>query len=261
MSSSVTPLTRKTADGGRLRRPEAVERSIAEALDLDTPELLRRAKENRPEAQGFLPPECLTHLVRHHLRYGDRDIAERVLPFLLKRCERVLRNTVRGFGPAATEDVRAEILGLLAVALAEPGDGADFFEVRFALAFKRLTIDVCRRQRRYDQRMVTASAAATEDEGEAEALERLAAREMNPSAFDESERLALRQALERLDDDQRRLLLLHRGLGIPINARQQEGPNLVDLFGVSERTVRYRLRRAEATLRALVENEPCKMNA
>lgn len=265
---TIEPLTRKTTDGRSLVRPDLVEREIAEALAMDDAALLapvaaRVSGGDGVKITGFtgaaesagaaesLSSECLVFLIRRDLRRNQRRWADRLLPTLLGRCQKSLRGSVRGFDGTSTDDVREEVLGRLVELLLDPGNGADFFEVRFALAFKRLTIDVCRRARRRaaGQLSLDGSLADDSDGLEGEIVEAVG------SGFDAEDLVFLRQALASLDDEERRALVLHYGMGVGINPRQGEEPGLVSILGLSERTVRNRLRRAEAKVRALKEKE------
>jgi len=246
-SEQVAPLRRRRAGGGSLRRPPEVEAEIAAVLGWSVERIVRRARAGDAAAPGCLSSECLVHLIRHDLRGGGRRLAERLAPLLLARCATILRRSLRGFSGAAREDVRAEILGRLAELLVAPGDAADFFEVRFARAFKCLTIDVCRRERRHLERRVLEADLTPEAVGR-EAAGPAARRPLWTTAPPSPEaRLALRQALAAMSAEERQALVLHRLIGMSINGTRG-GPSLVEVLGVSERTVRNRLRRAEAKL-------------
>ncbi|MCP3961768.1 MAG: sigma-70 family RNA polymerase sigma factor [bacterium] len=241
LERAVEPLTRTTASGESLRRPVRIEAEIAAALDLDPRRIMACARAE-PGTEDHMSEECIVHLIRRDLRGGSRQLAERLLPVLLTRCEVGLRRTVRGFDPAPAAEVREEVLGRLAVSLAEPGDAADFFEVRFALALKRLRIDVCRRQRRHEERLV----ALDEDDDSESAVSELDRR--LPVAADQEDMVLLRQALATLSEEERKVLVLHRLAGVPMSSSAPRAATLVNLLGRSERTVRNRLRSAEAKL-------------
>ncbi len=242
---AVSPLTRTTTDGRRLRRPPRVEAEIAAALGRG--EAAARAAVSDPGSDGYLSNECMVHLIRRGVRSGRRGWAEELAPHLLRRCEAQLRRAVRGFSGIARDEVVEEVLGRLAVSLVEPGDRADFFEVRFALALKRVRIDVCRQQRRRRRREVALDEVAGGD------LETLAPAIDLPPPMTPEQALGLRRALASLSLEERRALVLHRIEGLAINSKVAGHTTLVGLLGVSERTVRNRLRRAEAKLRAFAE--------
>ena len=241
-STSIAPLSRKTRGGGVLQRPAGVTAEIATAIDLTPAEIVERAE--------TMPEECMVYLIRNDLRAGDRRLAERLTPRLLERCEATLRGSIRGFPPAAADEIREEVLGRLALALAGPGDQADFFEVRFALALKRLRIDACRRERRRLQGLVVLD-DAPESTSPSESAVELAP----PAPANQDDRLLIRQALGALTPEERKIVVLHKIHGVPL-AGMTAGSNLVGLLGRSERTLRNRLRSAEAKLRDFQRRRP-----
>ncbi len=294
--ATVAPLTRKTRGGGVLQRPVRIQAEVAMALTLSPGEVLARAAADpatgkaasKEAASKSMSEECMVHLIRRDLRAraGGRALAGRLAedltPLLLERCDRGLKWSIRGFPPSAADEIREEVLGRLAVSLAGPGDEADFLEVRFALALKRLRIDACRRERRRLHGLVAledVSAGSAPDDPEPAAVDRAP-----PSPPSQEDRLLIRQALATLTDEERKVLVLHKLAGVPLSSsksarapdRKQagEGPKpkqsgetpsrteigaataggtLVGLLGRSERTLRNRLRSAEAKLAGLRE--------
>lgn len=246
---AVAPLTRTTRQGVRLRRPAGIESEIAAALAASPEEIRRRATEK----ESPMSSECLVHLIRRDLRQGSRSWAEELTPILLARCEKQLAGAVRGFPADTAAEIREDVLGRLAVSLLEEGDGADFLEVRFALALKRLRIDACRRQRRRDRGRVTPTAPTIQGPAGSDPAG------SDPPAFEvpdparQEDRLLIRQALAALSRQEREVLVLHRLAGMPLATRAESDPDLVHLLGFSERTLRNRLRAAEAKLQAFRE--------
>ncbi len=256
LRQSVAPLTRKTRGGEVLRRPARIEAEIAATLALGGREILARAAGD--DAAGkTMSEECMVHMIRRDLRMsqasprggaGGRSLVEELTPVLLARCEAVLKRSIRGFPPSAADEIREDVLGRLAVSLAGPGDEADFLEVRFALALKRLRIDACRRERRRLQGVVAleeVAPAGTSDDSEPPAVDRVP-----PSPPGQEERLLIRQALRSLTAEERKIVVLHKLAGVPLASKADRGATLVGLLGRSERTLRNRLRSAEAKLLA-----------
>ena len=253
----VEPLRKTTADGQTLRRPTAVESQIAEVLVSGVDEVRRRAVINDADDPRFLLPECLVYLIRAAVREGRPEWVDELAPRLLARCERSLRRSIRGFDAVGEEEAREDTLGRLAVLLVEPGNGADFFEVRFDLALKRLRIDVCRQVRRRRAPLVAIDGIGDEQSGEP-GLDRLADEidiDALPGHLDAEQMLCLRQALSRLTELERKALVLHRLMGIPIASKKPGLSTLVEILGVSERTVRNYLRRAESKISGPTEDE------
>ncbi len=263
----VAPLTRKTRGGDVLRRPARIQAEIAAALRLSTGEILeraaaktaRKADVSEQAASGeTMSEECMVHLIRRGLRARTGAttplpgrLAEDLTPHLLERCERGLRRSIRGFPPSACAEIREEILGRLAVSLAGPGDEADFFEVRFALALKRLRIDVCRQERRRLHGLVALEEPLGKNADDSEATIDRAP----PSPASQEERLLIQQALSKLTPEERKVLVLHKLAGVPLSSTVTSGATLVALLGRSERTLRNRLRSAEAKLEGLRQEQ------
>lgn len=257
---AVAPLARTNKDGLALRRPDRIEAEIAQALGSDEAELLRRAAVRDGEDDGYLSSECMVHLIRHHLHRqppgeGSRHLAERLVEHLLRRTAAELRGSVRGFPGSTLDDVREEILGRLALLLADPGDTADFYEVRFALAMKRLRIDVCRQARRRVEPLVAIDELGTPETEPMDALEGRVDRDAVTRPLGPEDLAGLKEALFTLDEEERKAFVLHHLAGVSVNAQRPGAASLVEVLGLSERTVRSRLRRAEAKLRALMEVE------
>lgn len=250
----VEPLRKTTAEGQLLKRPTKVERQIAEVLAQSHDQVARRAEVDDPGDPRFLLPETLVHLIRLAVRDGRLRWVDDLTPRLLSRCERSLRRSIRGFDPVGEEEAREDILGRLAVLLVKTDNSADFFEVRFDLALKRLRIDVCRQVRRRRRPLVTID-GIDEDGGE-RGLDRLTD-DIDPDALpahlDAEQRLLLQQALSRLTEPERRALVLHRLFGISIASKKPGVPALVEILEVSERTVRNLLRRAESKISGPME--------
>ncbi len=256
----VAPLRRTTRGGDVLRRPARIEAEIAGVLELDPGEILARAAAG-PEAVGTMSEqcmpeqcmseqcmseECMVHLIRRDLRVGSRRLAEGLTPLLLERCDASLKRSIRGFPASVAVDIREEVLGRLAVSLAGPGKEADFLEVRFALALKRLRIDVCRHERRRLRGLIAleeVSAGGAWDDPEPTTVDRTP-----PSPPAQEDRLLIRQALASLTPEERKVLVLHKLAGVPLSSTIAAGATLVALLGRSERTLRNRLRSAEAKL-------------
>ncbi len=243
----VTPLTQENSRKQRLQRLPAVESEIAVALTLSPPQLLERSAWAEASEAG-LSSECLVHLIRNDLRNPDTPLLELLLPVLLARCAANLKFTVSGFREPTLGMVREEILGELALLLIEQSASADFFEVRFWLAFARLRIDLCHKYKRHDDHLVFVDDRPDGEEEQSNPI--LEIGEGGPNAtLDPEQACIVGDALARLSPEERRVYGLHL-LGIPINAGTT---NIVVLTGWSERTVRNRLRSAEQCLAAYKE--------
>lgn len=243
----VTPLTQQNSRNETLQRLPAVESEIAMALTLSPPQLLERSTQAEASESG-LSSECLVHLIRADLRNPDTPLLELLLPVLLARCAANLKYTVSGFREPTLGMVREEILGELALLLIEPGASADFFEVRFWLAFARLRIDFCNKYKRHDDHLVFVDDRPEAEEDYPNPILEIGDGS-STATLDPEQACIVGDALARLDAAERKVYGLHL-LGIPINAGTV---NIVGLTGWSERTVRNRLRSAEQSLAAYKE--------
>ena len=246
----ITPLTRRDKSDTALRRPPNIEAQITEALDWDIEQVLNRA--SLPEkSEGSMSSETLVHLIRADLKRQGTPMAELLIPILLARCAANLNYTVRGFREPTLSNVREEILGCLALLLVDPSNKADFFEVRFSLALVRLRIDCCHKHKRSDDHLIFLDNDSDTDLDGSPPQTSETQSGMNKKPLDAEQSYALKQALSRLNPQERQVLLLHRLGGIPINAGEH---CLVNIMGCSERTIRNRLRSAEQTLAAIKEH-------
>lgn len=225
-------------------RPPEVEQEIAEALGWPVAQILKRARIYDTNHEEYMTSECMVHLIRADLHKQERPLMEGLTPLLLERCAANLNYTVRGFKEPTLSTVREEILGKLAILLVEPDGAADFYEVKFSLSLMRLRYDFCHHFGRHIDRLVYA------DQEESKDLDHYPHGTENPGFTDSLVQdpelsYCLKQALSRLTLEERKVLLLHRLGGVAINAGSL---SLVKLLKLSERTIRNRLRSAEAAL-------------
>lgn len=220
-----------------MRRPPEVEAQLSQLMagrDADGPQL----------------PETMVHLARQalaqrHQPNAHRHIDARVRQ-VLEHAEGQLGRQLRGFEASERAEIVEEALGRLAILLLQTDDAADFFEVRFDLALKRLRIDVARHVRRRRAPLVELP------EPTELASEPIA--EVRQSTLSPEERAMLTDALGRLDERARRAMVLHHLLGVPIASAH--GPSVAQQLDVSERTVRNILARARDQLTASMTTKP-----
>lgn len=247
------PLTKKTNQGELYARPAEIEEAIREAQSQDLAILISRAGIPSRSTTGFMPLECLLHLIRDALRTGDHEKANRLLPWLLKRCETILKTRIPAHLVANVDDVKDEILGKFAELIAEdccdPKQRLDFYECRFNNAFQALRTPLIARARREHEARVVPSKKDIEDgRTDDEFLSGLALDLRASSSLDPERRRALLNAIETLPLDQRKAVTLVYVFGHPEESDNPAVDSAAKLCGVSGRAIRYRLAKAIKTL-------------
>ena len=252
----VRPLSKLTKEGVPYLRPRKVETAIGVALRQDWTTLRRRLKITDSRSPEHLSSECLVHLFRDaHLKGDDRRMGA-IHPVLLGRCEAILKARIAESEPGASE-MRQEVLDRFTDVLArgcvgEGQDELDFFECRFNRAFFTLRYDVVARERRRLERTVEVPREDDGDEGslsEEEGLALLSEAGRTPATQEHSARLEeLKNAIEALPPDQRNAFVLCRMYRYKVESKDPNEITAAVLCGCTGRTIRNRLKQADAKL-------------
>jgi hypothetical protein len=257
------PLIKKNAKGEPYTRPPGVEAKIDRALGQDIATLIRWARMADSGSPDFLPSECLVHLIREAVRRGDGRMANALMAPLLKRCEANVLKMVPDSAMRNAEGVRQDILSSFAIKFAEDGmDGyegeLDYFECRFNRAFRTLRIDHVRAEisRRRD---VTDLPEPARKDGEFSPDEEVLSRMSRAARIKagQEDRIYLPQVLKAvnaLPPDQRRAVILCRILGYEEESTDACKRTAANICGVSGRTIRNRLSRADQQLQKFRED-------
>ena len=253
-------LTKKDKNGVLYARPPAIEASIELALHEDLTSLARRARVSNQHSSDFLPLECLVSLLRDARRGDDEKSLHALMPPLLARCEAMLEKGISESIPNAME-IRENILSDFGLLFAEDGtenhsNELDYFECRFNRAFRCFRITHLRQE--LSRRPPVEQVSIHDDDGHHATDEefRLPPRLLiTPAAqFNNAYRNERLKAIISLPSDERKAVILCRVLGYK---EESEDPSVVTaakLCGVTGRTIRNRLSRAEAKLSHLQEN-------
>jgi len=243
-------LTKHRRDGSRYTRPPNIEEAINSALKDDIPGFARRLKLERGET-GYLPTECLVHLLRLGVGARDDDRINAVLVVLTKRCEANLRAGMDADRYPKAAEMQQEALDEFLMLFCDPTHEAklDFYEIRFNQAFRALRASVIRRHApRPLMRSLTVVSADAETSPTASVDKppdlALAPPPIQLSACNRSELLA---AAEKLDPEVREALWL-RHIGYEVESKDPDKRTVARIQGVSGRTVWKRIARAVETL-------------
>ena len=130
------PLTKRKKTGELYVRTASVDAAIDRAAGLDLDAVIREARVDDRGAPGFMEPECLLHLVRSTRLDNSDDRFAQLFEILLDRVARSLKGSIRPSSLYDPEELRQEVadrfVDLLVEDRNQPGDGLDYFEVRFA---------------------------------------------------------------------------------------------------------------------------------
>jgi RNA polymerase sigma factor (sigma-70 family) len=247
---TVRPLTRHANTGSLYERSPEVEAQLRRVLALEETEIMKALQPDY-KSDAHIKDEALCYLIRERLRDGHQESANAVTEVLLQRHAATIKQRIRlaGIDERHREDCDGEITTRLLTELFDTDSNrSDFAQVRFGLYFEKLSNGVINRFRKTQQReQQAASAVHTQDDGakEIDLLDTLA----DERALSAEERAEMRDALARLSKDLREVYTLRYFDGWQIESASTSEPSISRHLGVSSRTVRNRLREAEAILK------------
>lgn len=250
-NKDVRPLTRRYADtGAPYERLPEVEVQVRRALILEeqalAAELLRDYKS--PE---HVKDETLCYLIRERVRASRHEDANHFVEVLLRRHARTIRSRIgrAGVEERHREDCAGEIVIQLLTELFDvESDRSDFAQVRFGLYFKRVSDGVISKFRGLQERERQAESVASPRDDrteEVDLLDTLA----DERALSAEDRIVMRDALAHLPSHLREPFILRHFDGWQIESDSPTEPSISRQLKVTPRTIRNRLRDAEASLR------------
>lgn len=266
LAVTLEPLTRRNRHGDLYTRDPDVERQIAEALTLRQEALRMRVAINDRGSPDYLKEECLVYLLRHYHRGdGDEGRVSDIAAALVRRNTRIIRRHLRSLGAEALEEGYSEVVARLFRKILDVAtDKADFFQVRFWFAMKRICIqvfDTLLAQRDRGRKEVPLSDVPGYDDDEyaepetkplrlTEEDKRRVSAPSNESAIIESDlrREARRVALTQLEEPFRSAYMLRHCHGWPVEHQDPTVRTISRHFGRTPRTIRNWLTTAEETL-------------
>jgi RNA polymerase sigma factor (sigma-70 family) len=248
---SVRPLTRRNLDTDALyeRLPE-VETQVRRALALEEAALAAEMRHGY-KSPAYIKDETLCYLIRERVRAGRHDEASAITEALLRRVTGTIRQRIAsgGIDERYREDCEGEIVGQLLAELYDvETDRSDFAQVRFGLYFKRLSYLVIRNFRELQRRERQAESVISTQGDRAEEIDLLDTL-ADERALSAEDRVLLRDALAQLPSDLREPFLLRYFDGWQIESDSPTEPSISRHLNVTPRTIRNRLRDAEARLR------------
>lgn len=247
-------LTRTRRDDGALyRREETVEREILSLCRL--PDRQRRdelTRDHHRVADRRWREETLVYALREYARCGDDEAAWQIAEILTERIGgHVARQIARWrLSPEDADDCVRDLYAVLFDALFDRSSSAEFWEVRFWVCVDRRLWNLV------EKRQATTDAVADEfgETSEGDALESRLLRIADDSAGPE-ERAQRNAALALLADHERMAIYLKYVEGLVEESDDPERMTIARMLGVSGRSVRNYLRRAEAKLQEWVRTQ------
>ncbi len=255
---AVPRLTRCYPDGTPYTRMDEVERILAALVLLSFDEILERCAITSRRDPGYLPSECLVHLMRS-TRFDNRDTRfNRLYELLQQRLAKALPRSERRQSEeqvvvdAAVSDINDVTLDRFRVLVTldrQGDDKLDFYEVHFdeAVALLRLSA-----RKRVAKRAARETELALDENGElSPAIERAAGSLAVPdnSIFsDPIVRPRLLAAIDTLPTEQKEVVTMMMR-DIPSESNDPAISTISSILGCDPRTVRYRRDRAVEKLK------------
>ena len=255
------PLKSKDKHGLPFTRPPEIEARLTRLEAADATARLRAFAITSRKSDGYVSSEALTYFLRRAHATGAKDEFKQIFGLLMKRIGQSLFATVPDSRMDGAQGIREEIMGRFAERIAKDCNGRfamlDFFEVRFDMAFDRFRKSVLRQ---IGPSSVLTEPLSTDGEAGQEIsreVEEAAADFMggDPQKIDDPAfRLELDAAIDKLPDDQRRVVGLLRQ-GFQIDSKDPNIMTIAKMLQCDERTVRNRRDRAYKTLKSALQEE------
>ena len=242
-------LTRTRKDDGSLyQRERRVEEEIVQLCGLSPRARKERLQKEAPAgAPARLREETRVYVLRECVARGDNDLAWQLAERLTERVSgHIARQLAKWRLPVEdANDVTRDLFALLFEALFSQEAAAEFWEVRFWVCLdRRLWNLVEKRQAVLDAKLAESDEAFLgEGEGEAR-LTRLADTTLGPETL-----LLYGDALSVLAENERLAVYLKYIEGLPEESEDPKRQTIAKILGVTGRSVRNYLRRAEQKLR------------
>ncbi len=244
----VRPLGRARKDGTPYTREPEVEEQVRHLSALPDRARRERLMITDRAHPGFVREEALVYWLRaYHVR-ADDGVAWQIADLLAQRTASHIRRKLSRWRLSADEkeECARDLFADLCSALFRHDPAAEFWEVRFWVCLDRRLWNLAqKRQAAADSELRLADREDSEEGGSADPLQQV------PDAGPGPETLAEhRDALGTLTENERLALYLRYVEGWPEESENPDQPSVARVLGVTGRTVRNYLRRAEVKLRA-----------
>ena len=250
------PLVAKNKSGTIYTRTKEVERQIRFALILSDEEIIANAKITDSDSNNYLQEEALVFLIKQSHKEQDLALYNELFSALLLRCKEYIVSALRGLSANIKEDALCEVIGKLIKSILRDDGKGDFLQVRFWVVLERMTVDVYRkfdRIRKKDRELLEPEAFLELDpDWPNEIDERLVPRSTilndNHNSTVEEE-ILLKNSLYYLNPQLRLVYCLYHYDHWPIDSKNEDCQTLCKFFGVTDRTIRNWLNKAEDELK------------
>ncbi len=253
------PLGRKTLGGTPYTRGPRIEAKLEEVLNIPSAELVERCGIQDREDPGYIPSECLLHVVRTWREDDPGGHFESAYKLLM---DRVLRKLPTGessdgkrlFLPQSR--VREELFDCFVELLARDrtsyNERLDYFEVRFDGALANLRRDVQRKAFR-EPKMASIEPDSNTGEMDPKVEAALSFNPFDPAEMTRADyRSRLNGAINTLPAEQRAIIEMI-GKNIPIDSIDPGAVTIAKTLGKSEKTIRLHRDQAYSALEAMLK--------
>lgn len=246
------PLTRRNAANETYRRSPEVAAQIGEWRARDHATLIAGAHSDYQSA-AHIKDETLCYFIRECLHKNRTAEAQQLVEALLKRhAGTINRRTRSAVAASHREDCESEIISeFLAQLFDLESDRSDFAQVRFGLYFERLTIETIKKYRRLEAHERLAVDLRTDEEDEVDPLDKFS----DEGIFSAEDRATILDALAHLAPELREVFILRHFEEWQTETDSPDEPSISRYFKVTPRTIRNRLREAEAQLQSWREGK------
>lgn len=240
------PLTRRSSEGELYIRPPEVESQIKSALLLDRTSFLEKACIQDRNLKDFLKEECLVYMIRHYHDLGDREMVSNLFKELMSRCVEFIHKHQKSLGQRAEDAFREVIANLTDKLLDLESDRGDFFQARFWLGLKRLTLTEFNKQIREMKKEEKTFSLSNQKEGPNGPEMAI---EIQDESMSQEEIAMCKEGLAVLKYPYNEVFILRYYSGWPIDSNDPDKVTLSSHFKVTPRTIRNWLNKAEETLK------------